>query len=53
MISSKVLKFADNTEFQKCYDTDKQTLQDDLDKLVKWSEKWQMLLNFGNVNAYT
>ena len=27
-------------------DTDKQSLQDDLDKLVKWSEKWQMLLNF-------
>ena len=22
-------------------------LQDDLYKLVKWSEKWQMLLNFG------
>ena len=21
--------------------------------LVKWSEKWQMLLNFGNVNVYT
>ena len=28
-------------------DTDKQSLQDDLDKLFKWSEKWQMLLNFG------
>ena len=27
--------------------TDKQSLQDDLDKLVKWSEKWQMLLHFG------
>ena len=26
---------------------DKQTLQDDIDKLVKWSEKWQMLFNFG------
>ena len=25
----------------------KQSLQDDLDKLVKWSEKWQMLFNFG------
>ena len=25
----------------------KQSLQDDLDKLVKWSEKWQMLLHFG------
>ena len=27
--------------------TDKQSLQDDLDKLVKWSKKWQMLFNFG------
>ena len=28
-------------------DTDKQSLQDDLDKLVKLSEKWQMLFKFG------
>ena len=28
-------------------DGDKQHLQNDLDKLVKWSEKWQMLFNFG------
>ena len=48
-ISSKVLKLADNTKvFRKVTNvTDKQSLQDDLDKLVKWSEKWQMLLNFG------
>ena len=47
-ISSKVLKFADDTKvFRKVTnDTDKQSLQDDLDKLIKWSEKWQMLLNF-------
>ena len=25
----------------------KQKLQDDIDKLVRWSEKWQMLFNFG------
>ena len=25
---------------------DKQNLQDDIDKLVNWSEKWQMLFNF-------
>ena len=25
----------------------KQNLQDDIDKLVKWAEKWQMLFNFG------
>ena len=23
------------------------TLQDDIDKLVRWSDKWQMLFNFG------
>ena len=44
-ISSKVLKFADDTKvFRKVTnDTDKQSLQDDLSKLVKWSEKLQML----------
>ena len=48
-ISSKVLKFADDTKvFRKVSnDTDKQSLQNDLDKLVKSSEKWQMLFNFG------
>ena len=47
-ISSKVLKFADDSKvFRKVTnDTDKQSLQDD--KLVKSSEKWQMLFNFGN-----
>ena len=48
-ISCKVLKFADDTKgFRKVTNvTDKQSLQDDLDKLVKWSEKLQMLFNFG------
>ena len=48
-ISGKVLKFADDTKvFRKVtHDTDKQSLQDDLDKFVKWSDKWQMLFNFG------
>ena len=26
-------------------------LQDDLDKLVKWTEKWQLLFNFGKCNC--
>ena len=48
-ITSNVLKFVDDTKvFRKVNnDGDKQHLQNDLDKLVKWSEKWQMLFNFG------
>ena len=48
-LSNKVLKFADDTKvFRKVTNvTDKQSLQDDLDKLLKLSEKWQMLFNFG------
>ena len=48
-ITSNVLKFADETKlFRKVNtDGDKQHLQNDLDRLVKWSEKWQMLFNFG------
>ena len=48
-ISSKVLNFADDTKvFRRVTnDTDKQSLQDDLDKLVTWSQKWQMVFNFG------
>ena len=42
-ITSNVLKFADDTKlFRKVNtDGDKQHLQNDLDRLVKWSEKWQ------------
>ena len=48
-ITSNVLKFADDTKlFRKVNtDGDKQHLQNDLDRLVKWSAKWQMLFNFG------
>ena len=47
-ITSNVLKFADDTKlFRKVNtDGDKQHLQNDLDRLVKWSEKWQILFNF-------
>ena len=43
------MKCADDTKlFRKTKEIgDKQNLQDDIDKLVKWSEKWQMLFNFG------
>ena len=48
-ITNNVLKFADDTKlFRKVNtDGDKQHLQNDLDRLVKWSEKWQMLFHFG------
>ena len=47
-ITSNVLKFADDTNvFRKIKsDADRQHLQDDLNKLIEWSEKWQMLYNF-------
>ena len=48
-VIGKILKFADDTKlFTKTKEIgDKKILQDDIDKLVKWSEKWQMLFNFG------
>ena len=48
-ITSNVLIFADDTKvFRKVNsDGDKQHLPNGLDKLAKWSEKWQMLFNFG------
>ena len=45
-LSSKVLKFAKVFRTVKS-DADKETLQDDLTKLTKWSENWLMLFNFG------
>ena len=32
---------------EKLRKLEKRKLQDDIDKLVRWSEKWQMLFNFG------
>ena len=48
-VTGKILKFADDTKlFVKVKETgDKQKLHDDIDKFVNWSEKWQMLFNFG------
>ena len=48
-VTGNILKFADDTKlFTKTKEIgDKNNLQDDIDKLVKWSEKWQMLFNFG------
>ena len=45
-VTGNILKFADDTKlFRKVKEIgDKQKLQDDIDKLVKWSEKWQRIL---------
>ena len=47
-ITSKVLKFVDDTKVLRkiISDADRQHLQDNLNKLTEWSEKWQMLFNF-------
>ena len=47
IVKSNILKFADDTKvFRKVNtDGDKQRLKND--RLVKWSEKWQMFFNFG------
>ena len=48
-ITSNLLTFADDTKVLKKLTlmVTKQHLQNDLNKFVKWSEKWQMLFNFG------
>ena len=48
-VTGNILKFADDTKlFRKTKKIGvKQKIQDDIDKLVSLSEKWQMLLHFG------
>ena len=48
-VTGNILKFADDTKlFRKTKEIgDKQKLQDDIDKLVRSFEKWQMLFSFG------
>ena len=47
-VTCNILKFADDKLFTKTKEIgDKQNLQDDIDTLVKWSEKWQMLSILG------
>ena len=46
-VGSKILKFADDTILFRKVRSEQasQVLQEDLDSLVRWSEKWQMLFN--------
>ena len=50
-VTGNILKFADDSKlFRKTKEIgDKQKLQDYIDKLVRWSEKWRMLFNFGKL----
>ena len=52
-ITGNIMTFADDTKLlRKTRDIgDKKKLQDDIDKLVRWSEKWQMLFNFGKCKS--
>ncbi len=52
-VTGNILKFADDTKlFRKSKEIwDKQKLQDGIDKLVRWSEKWQMIFNFGKCKS--
>ena len=54
-ITSNILKFADDTKVFRKVNAggDKQHLQNYLDKLVKWSEKWQMFFNFWKCKTHT
>ena len=48
-VTGIILKFADDTKlFRKIKEIcDKQKLQDDIDKLVRWFKQLHMLFNFG------
>ena len=48
-VTGNILKFADDTKLFRTTKEigDIQKLQADIDKLIRWSEKWQMLFNFG------
>ena len=50
-VTGKILTFADDTKlFRKSKKIgDKKKLLDDIDKLVRWSEKWQMLFNLTSI----
>ncbi len=54
-VIGKILKFADDTKlFTKTKEIgDEQKLQDDIDKLVRWSENGRCYSILGNVNVYT
>ena len=46
-VASNILKFADDTKIFRMVQTRQEyhTLQEHLNRLVQWSEKWQMLFN--------
>ena len=55
VVTGKILTFADDTKlFRKAKEIgDTHKLQDDIDKLVKWSENGKCYSILGTVNVYT
>ncbi len=52
-VTGKILTFADDTRlFRKTKEIGDKKIQDDIDKLVKWSEKWCYSI-LGDVSVYT
>ena len=54
-VTGKILKFADDTKlFRQVKEIlDNQILQNDIDKLFRWSETGRCYSILGNVNVYT
>ena len=54
-IRNWILKFADDTKlFSRITDNmDVVKLQEDLSRLIRWSEEWQMLFNVGKCKVST
>ena len=52
-VTSNLLKFADDTKMFRKFSNhgDKQHLQNDIDKLIKWSKNGRCYSILGNVNA--
>ena len=54
-VASNILKFADDTKIFRRVQTRQEcrTLQEDLNRFVQWSQKWQMLFNQSKCNVFT
>ena len=52
IVTSTVKLFADDTIYRKIQNIhDSEELQRDLDKLMNWSQRWQLPFNMGKLNV--